>query len=316
MSSEAWDPWRELTVPEFAAGMRLDRFLAGRFLDRSRSFFAQCIRRGEVQDEAGHALAASHRVAGGQVLRLLIDGIAPSTPPPPFPRVLWEGEGVVAIDKPPGLLCHPAGTEFQWGLISLAKRRWPHDRVDLVHRIDRDTSGVLLLTRSIEANRLLKAAVKAGRVRKEYDAIVRGEVSWEERTIDAPIGAAEGPIRIQMAVRENGLPARTSVRVVRRRAGMTHVRCRLHTGRTHQIRVHLDHVGHALVGDRLYGVPPDVFLELYHHGMGIEEITRLTGAPRHALHAALVAFNALSGATVTVESALAADLEALWSSEP
>ncbi len=304
-------PFREVAVPDQAAGMRLDRFLALRFADRSRSFFAARIRCGEIRDEAGRVLAASHRVGAGEVLQVFVAGIAPDQAPPPFPPIVLEHGSVVALDKPPGLLCHPTGTRFRWAVISLAKQRWPADRVDLVHRLDRDTSGVLLLTRSVEANRHLKAAVKRGDVRKEYEALVKGAVPWDQRVIEAPIGPADGPIRIQMAVRADGLPARTDVRVVDRRPDMTRVRCRIHTGRTHQIRVHLAHVGHGLVGDRLYGVPPELFLDIWENGVTDRALAQ-AGAPRHALHARRSVFTAPDGVSLEAEAPFPADLERLW----
>lgn len=307
--------WREVVVPESAAGMRLDRFLAARFPDRSRSFFGARIRAGEVADERGTVLAASHRLVAAQRLRITIDGMAPSGPPPGFPPILWQGDDLVVVDKPAGMLCHPAGTTFQWGVVSLAKERWPSERVDLVHRLDRDTSGTLLLTRSLERNRELKAAMKAGRVGKTYQALVRGRIPWDQQVVEAPIGAAEGPIRIQMAVRSDGLAARTDVEVLARKANMSWVRCTLHTGRTHQIRVHLDHLGFSLVGDRMYGVPPDLFLDIWENGVSEAALAR-AGAPRHALHAASLRFDTPTHGPVTVRAPFPDDLRALWDSTP
>jgi 23S rRNA pseudouridine1911/1915/1917 synthase len=306
-----WEPWRELVVPEVASGMRLDRFLARRFEDRSRSFFASRIRAGEVRDAGDRPLACSARVQAGDVLRIHIDGIAPDGPPPPFPPVLHEEGDLVAVDKPAGLLAHPTGTRFVWALISMAKARWNDDRVDLVHRLDRDTSGVLFLTRDLELNRFLKEAVKAGRAHKEYQAIVRGEVDWDERELTGPIGPADGPIRVQMAVRSDGLPARTTVTVLERKPGLSRVRCVLHTGRTHQIRVHLADAGFPLLGDRLYGVPPEVFLDIREHGV-TDATHEAAGAPRHALHAGRTVVPLPDGRRVEVVAPIAPDMARWW----
>jgi 23S rRNA pseudouridine1911/1915/1917 synthase len=225
--------------------------------------------------------------------------------------VLFSDDQVMVIDKPAGLLAHPTGTRFAWSAVGLAKARWPGEPVDLVHRLDRDTSGVLMLTRDPDANRFLKAAIKEGRVHKEYEAITRGRVSWDTQRLTGPIGPADGVIRIQMAVRDDGLKARTDVSVIARSETLTHVRCLLHTGRTHQIRVHLDHAGFPLLGDRMYGVPPEVFLRTLEHGAD-REVVESAGAPRQALHARRVRFPHPSGGEVMVEAPLAADMQRWW----
>jgi 23S rRNA pseudouridine1911/1915/1917 synthase len=196
-------------------------------------------------------------------------------------------------------------------VISLAKQRWPRARVDLVHRLDRDTSGVMLLTLDLHANRALKQAVVAGELHKEYEALVRGVVPWATRTLDGPIGPEEGPIRVKMAVRADGLHARTDATVLARRPTMSHVHLVLHTGRTHQIRVHLADAGHPVVGDRLYGVPHEVFLAL-RAGGSLRDTIESAGAPRHALHSRRVTFPHPDGERRTVEAPLPADLERWW----
>jgi len=220
---------------------------------------------------------------------------------------------VIALDKPPGLLAHPSGFAFAWAVIGLAKARWPDDRIDLVHRLDRDTSGVIVLTRDLEANRFLKGAIKAGDCEKDYEAFSRGEIPWPERVIDGAIGPDDGVIRIKMAITEDGLPARTDVKVVATQPGMTHIGCRIHTGRTHQIRVHLDSVGHGLVGDRMYGVAPEVFLHTLDHGADAW-VREQAGAPRQALHATRVSVPHPDGGVLEVRSPLPADMVRWWRS--
>jgi 23S rRNA pseudouridine1911/1915/1917 synthase len=302
---------RWLPVPERARGMRLDRFLAKRFADRSRSQFAQWIKQGLVMDAKGQSLRASATLRGGERLQLAIPGIAPDSPPPPLPDILHEDERLVVLDKPAGLLVHPTGTAFAWAVIGLAREHWPE--ADIVHRLDRDTSGVLVLSKDPEANVFLKAAFKTRSVVKHYEAFVRGPLAEPRYEVHAPIGFAEGPIRIQMAVRDDGQAAHTDIEVLGQSRGgeLTHVRCRLHTGRTHQIRVHCAHIGGGLVGDRMYGVPPEVFLDAWEHGVDRSVIAR-AGAPRQALHAAQLAMPHPDGGIVEVTAPLPEDMRRWW----
>jgi 23S rRNA pseudouridine1911/1915/1917 synthase len=304
-------PPREVTVPEAGHGMRLDRFLARWFRDRSRSELARGIRDGLVTDSSGRSLRPSAAVSAGQTLWVRLPGIAASTPPPPLPPILHEDDRLVVLAKPAGLLCHPAGTEHVWAVIGLARERWPE--IDLVHRLDRDTSGALVLSKDGAANAFLKRAFKTHAVGKRYDAITRAAPPWTTATLDGPIGPADGPIRIQMAVRDDGLAARTDVEVVRRcaRTGRAWVRCRIHSGRTHQIRVHLAHAGCSIVGDRMYGVPPEVFLRAWEHGVD-DETHIAAGAPRHALHATTVRFPHPDGGELTLNAPIPDDLQRWW----
>ena len=302
---------RKIPVPPRADGMRLDRFLAKRFVDRSRAWFLKGIQQGEVCDEDNQPLRASTRVRQGQILHLFLPGIAPEGEPPPMPPVLYEDDRMLVIDKPPGLLAHPTGTSFAWSVIGLARNAWPGQDLDLVHRLDRDTSGCLVLSRDLEANRFLKRAFIEGQVEKHYEAIVRGQVPWDEQTLEGPIGPKGGIIRIQMGVREDGLSAKTVVRVLERQEDRTRVSCRIHTGRTHQIRVHLEAAGFSILGDRMYGVEPEVFLRTLDHGADTR-VVRAAGAPRQALHAAKICFPHPEGSSVEVTSPTPDDMTRWW----
>jgi RluA family pseudouridine synthase len=305
--------YRQLRVPQVAAGMRLDRFLARWFKNRSRSELVKGIRAGQVLNDTEKALRPSTVLRAGDQLRIYIPGIAPTEPPPSFPPILHEDEDLIVIDKPAGLVCHPAGTEFTWAVIGLAKERWPAEDIDLVHRIDRDTSGLLMLTKSLSANQWLKEHIRGRECEKEYLALIKGQPEWDEVALKDPIGSDEGLIRIKMAARPDGLAAHTSVKVIERhpQADLSLVQCRLHTGRTHQIRVHLAHAGYPLLGDRMYGVSPEVFLHAWEHGAD-ESTFRATGAPRHALHCSRLRIQHPNGAWLELEAPLAADLRRWW----
>lgn len=302
---------RSLPVPEGVDGMRLDHFLRAWFRTFSRTQLARGIRAGQVTCD-GRVLRAGTRVRPGMRLEIGIDGIAPTSGPPPFPDIVHESDGLVVLNKPSGLLCHPTGAAFAWSVIGLAKERWP--RAELVHRLDRDTSGCLAVTTDPELNRALKIAIAEGRTKKVYQALCKGEIPWEEQVIEGPIGPADGEIRIQMAVRPDGKSARTDVTVLGRRHGLTRVRCRIHTGRTHQIRVHLAHAGFPLLGDRLYGVPPEVFLHSLDHGTDAFVVAS-TGAPRHALHAAELTLPLPQG-EVEISAPPPEDFEGWWATGP
>lgn len=306
---------RLLPVPPSVSGMRLDRFLARWFPLWSRTELSRGIKAGLVQSAAGRPLRASHRIRGGEVLQIWIPGLAPTEPPPEFPQILHEDRRCVVVSKPPGMMCHPAGSRYVYALVGLAKKRWPDDDIDLVHRIDADTSGIVLISRDRGANAALKAALQQDETHKVYDALVRGYPDWDERVLDGPIGSADGPVRIQMAVREDGLPSWTHATVIARKqspAGpIARVRCRIKTGRTHQIRVHLASVGLPILGDRLYGPRCELFLDVLKHGV-TDAVIQEAGAPRHALHAAEISVRHPDGHRLDVRCPWPDDLRRWW----
>ena len=288
--------------------MRLDRFLSRWFPKRSRAALSLHCKNGLITDFEGTALRPAYRLKGTEVLRILVPGIAPTTPPPPLPEILFENDHLAVLNKPAGLICHPAGGDHQYAVIGLARERWP--KVDLAHRIDKETSGVLVVSKDAETNIAIKAAFKAGSVSKKYLAISRGPVAWDQQVVDAPIGADGGDIRIKMAVRTDGLPAKSTFQVIKRANDRALIEAKISTGRTHQIRVHLDHLEASLLGDKLYGVPSSVFLEAWEQGV-TESVVRAAGAPRHALHAAEISFS-FKGETITTTAPLPDDMQRWW----
>lgn len=306
---------RELEVAQAGSGMRLDHYLARWYRNWSRTTLARAIRDGLVTDPHGRPLRPSTTVRGGDRIHIWIPTLAADTPPPPFPEILHEDDRVVALAKPAGMMCHPAGDRFVWGLIGLCKERWPRDTIDLVHRLDADTSGVILLTKDIEANRSIKAHLHEEGTIKAYDAIVRGAPTWETATLDGPIGPAGGEVRIEMAVRDDGLPSLTLAERGETRESpvgpITLVHCRIRTGRTHQIRVHLRHAGHPLLGDRIYGARPTLFLDWRDRGPE-PDLLREAGAPRHALHAARMRVPHPDGGWLDIACPWPDDLRRWW----
>ena len=307
--------FRSIIIGDRHVGKRLDAYLAARFPDWSRSALSGHIREGRVQSSL-RKLKPSTSLLEGEELRVFIPGIAATEAPPPLPAVLYEDERLLVFDKPAGMLVHPAGDTFVWALVGLARAARPGARIDLVHRLDRETSGVVVLTKELEANRILKRALLEGQVRKEYLAVVRGQPDWEELDIDAPLGPSpHSEVKLRQAVVPGASPARTIVRVRQRMAAHTLVSCRILTGRTHQIRAHLEHVGFPLLGDKLYGQPDSTFLRRLEQGDDAG-VRAATGFPRHALHAWKWAAIHPDGSRLFVEAPMPADLQAVVEGAP
>lgn len=251
---------REFLVSRADAGRRLDAFLAG----------ASGLSRARVQRliEEGHVLVGGrpqkprHRVTPGE--RILLR-IPPATPLPLTPEaipldILHEDDDVIVLNKPPGMVVHPGAGRSTGTLVHALLAHCGTlpgiggvERPGIVHRLDRDTSGVLVVAKTEAAHQSLSRQFKARVVRKRYLALVHGPVRQEAGRIQAAIGRREDD-RKRMGVRvRGGREARTRYRVLRRLPEMTLLALDLETGRTHQIRVHLAHIGHPVIGDRVYG---------------------------------------------------------------
>jgi 23S rRNA pseudouridine1911/1915/1917 synthase len=315
---------RKVEVTEQWSGRRADAWLALRFTRWSRTQMAREILAGRVRSNR-RTLKPSSLLQLGETLEITIPGIAPPSGPPPPPPILHEDARLLVVNKPAGLLCHPAGERWEWGVIGLLRENRDESCIELGHRLDRDTSGVLVLTRDLEANTWIKEQLRhrAESLRKEYLAIVHGQPDWEECTVEAPIGLDEqSRVRLRRGVVEGGLDARTHFRVLRRLDHHCLVLCRLHTGRTHQIRIHLDHLGHALLGDRLYGQPDEVFLDWLEH-LALRDtssepdnpyfaaVRKAVGFPRQALHAWRMQIPHPDGHFVRVEAPIPEDIQAV-----
>ena len=247
---------RESTVPPELAGQRFDQALARLFPEYSRSRLTQWIKEGRaLLDEA--AARPRDAVAGGQRVRLqVLDEPLTEMLPEALPLdIVYEDPALIVVNKPAGLVVHPgagnrAGT-LQNALLHHAPELAAVPRCGLVHRLDKDTSGLLAVARTLQAHTRLVAALQAREFEREYEAVVTGVLTGGG-TVDAPLGRHAAD-RLRMSVREGGRPAVTHYRLLKRFRAHTHISVKLETGRTHQIRVHLAHIRHPLVGDPVYG---------------------------------------------------------------
>ncbi len=308
--------WRDVSIGKDHAGRRADVFMSMRFENWSRTEIAKAIKAGEVTSASGRTLKPSSKLRENEVLRVFIPGLAPDTAPPPLPEILYEDDRLMVIDKPSGMLVHPSGKEFVYALIGLVRAARPGIRVDLAHRLDRETSGCIIVTKDKEANALVKKELVAGRVRKQYQAVVHGSPEWDEVSVKAPLAYhPDSKVRLRRGVVPGGQKSHTDFRVLERMGEHSLVACRLHTGRTHQIRIHLDHVGHAILGDKLYGQPDEVFLDWLDH-RATDGVRTAVGFPRHCLHAWRVVFPHPDGHRMGVEAPLPPDMQAIVDGAP
>jgi 23S rRNA pseudouridine1911/1915/1917 synthase len=243
-------------IPRDLAGMRLDQVLVRLFPEHSRTRLTQWIRAGHVRVDA-QQFCPKDRVRGGERVELTPSGEERTSwdaQELPLP-IVYEDEALLIVNKPAGLVVHPAPGHRDGTLVNALLHRAPElaavPRAGVVHRLDKDTSGLLVVARTLASHTSLVTQLQARAFLREYDAVVVGRV--------VAGGAAEAPIgrhpvdRKRMAVRPEGKPAITHFRVVRRFRAHTHVRLRLETGRTHQVRVHMAHLQHPVLGDPLYG---------------------------------------------------------------
>ena len=302
---------RELLVPPELAGLRLDHFLKTQIQRLSRTKIQQVI---ETQLSGPRTMKPASIVASGDVYTIR----RPAKAEPPCPRtftVVHEGPRVIVVDKPAHLPVHSSAKFYFNTLTRVLSERYPDEHTQICHRLDRETSGCLVVARDREMAAFIKDAFASkARVTKEYLAIVHGQPPWDETLIDLPLRVSErsDPTKlpgVRMICGE-GSPAMTRVRVEQRSAAYALVRCTLLTGRQHQIRAHLAASGLPIVGDKLYGHGDDAFMRYCDVGL-VPELASLFVLPRHALHAARVSFPVLGGETVTATAPLPPEMAAL-----
>lgn len=309
---------RDFVVPESAAGQRIDLFLTGACDGFSRSQIRQAVQ-AEQASVDGRVVRPSFKIRGGQQIRFeLPEPFSDDVIPENIPLdVLYEDDGFVVINKPPGMVVHPARGNWKGTLTSALAYRFQSlsdvggpTRPGIVHRLDRDTSGVIVVAKTNAMHMALAAQWHDREVQKEYFAITVGSIDRDRDVIDLPIGRHPYQ-RDKMAIRENHMtskPASTFFEVQERLGRFTLVNVHPKTGRTHQIRVHLAHLNCPILCDRLYGGHALV-TESWLHGKGSIE-----GSPvvleRQALHARrLTLQHPQSGETMTFEAPVPEDLQ-------
>jgi 23S rRNA pseudouridine1911/1915/1917 synthase len=265
------------------AGQRLDQVLAELFADFSRSRLTQWVKQGQVEVD-GKQRKPRDKVMGGEqiVLRVVLERDERFEPEPIDLDIVYEDASILVINKPAGLVVHPASGNWQGTMLNALLH---HDasldtvpRAGIVHRLDKETSGLLVVARTLEAQTSLVGQLQERSLTREYDAVINGVLTGGGK-VDAPIG--RHPVdRKRMAVIQSGKAAVTHYRVAERFRAHTHIKVKLETGRTHQIRVHMAYLKHPLVGDPVYGgrlrLPPA-------SGELLQQTLRRF--PRQALHA-------------------------------
>ena len=277
-------------VPAECAGLRVDQALARMFPEHSRSRLTAWLRDGFIRIDTGPA-KPKQKVWGGETVQLLAQ-VGPgetTAEPEDIPlHIVHEDAEVLVIDKPAGLVVHPGSGNWHGTLLNALLHHAPAlaaiPRGGIVHRLDKDTSGLLVVAKTLPAQTSLVRQLHDRSVHREYLALVYGKVE-RDGEVDAPLGRDPGN-RVRMAIIGSGKEARTHYRVLERFLGVTLLECKLDTGRTHQIRVHMQSIEHALVGDPVYrnrklirsGMPAQ-FARQALHAARLEFVHPATGQP-------------------------------------
>ena len=247
-------------VTETSSGERIDRFITGCIDSLTRSYIQKMIAR-KMCFVNGKPAKASYRVKDGdEVAFSLPENAEPDIAPEDIPLdILYEDEDVLVVNKPKDMVVHPAPGHYSGTLVNAVMFHCRDSlsgingvmRPGIVHRIDKDTSGSLIICKNDAAHNSIAAQLKEHSVNRIYHAVVYGVLKEDEMTIDAPVGR-DPKDRLKMAVVPGGKRALTHVQVLKRFQKFTYVACRLETGRTHQIRVHMSYIGHPILGDEVY----------------------------------------------------------------
>lgn len=286
-------------------GQRLDNFLTARLKGLPRSVIYRIIRTGQVRVNGGRAKPAT-RLSAGDTVRIPPASVRESKSgdiPPAVMKLLsqsicFEGQGVMVVNKPAGMAVH-AGSGLSWGVIDVVRKLRPGISLDLVHRLDRETSGCLLLAMDGEILRDLNQQILANRVEKRYLCLMDGRMKQDRVEVHEAIGEYERAGQRFMRVDPQGKPAHTTFRLLKSYGQCSFTEAELHTGRTHQIRVHAAHMGLPLVGDKRYSPKAR------------QKHWKSEGVKRMFLHAHQVRFSTRDGEEQLVNSPLPDELGSL-----
>ena len=253
---------QRLTVSPEEAGVRIDKYLAEQQPDITRSYLQKLLKDGSVQMN-GKPVKTSTKTAAGAVIELTIpEPEEPEILPEDIPLdILYEDSDVILINKPKDMVVHPAAGHYTGTLVNALMYHCKGDlsgingvlRPGIVHRIDKDTTGVLIVCKNDKAHNALAEQLKEHSITRKYRAIVCGNLKEDEGTVDAPLGRHPQDRKKMAIVRTGGKRAVTHYQVLERFGNYTYIECQLETGRTHQIRVHMASLGHPLLGDEVYG---------------------------------------------------------------
>ena len=281
---------RTLQVNPEDTGTRLDAWLAGQLPDVTRSAAARLCEEGRVT-AAGKPLAKNYRLGGGEAVSVALPDPEPvDVAPQDIPLdVVYEDSDVIVVNKPKGLVVHPAPGHPDGTLVNALLHHCGDSlsgiggekRPGIVHRIDRDTSGLIIAAKNDFAHQKLSAQLQDHTLARTYECLAVGNFREDSGTVDAPIGRHPVDRKRMAVVRQGGREAVTHWEVIARYPGVTHLRCRLETGRTHQIRVHLAYIGHPILGDTVYGAKKPVagLTGQCLHAVGLRFIHPRTGEP-------------------------------------